>query len=190
MEIAPFGYQIKNEIEIEPFDSFNVHVQIYKKRKTKKYGKNYTLYRNNHNDRNWSWYVISDHSAGRLFFFLHKFVYSETLQVSYVLHFWNKFATKWFCYHWLRSDVSAQHDTWRDVFFAKKSWKKNFSRTFELHRHRNTQKFVLLGISSIANRIYQKPTKKNWFQYTRTSMPPYLVNSIISKFTHYYLISC
>lgn len=52
MEIAPFGYQIKNEIEIEPFDSFNVHVQIYKKRKTKKYGKNYTLYRNNHNDRN------------------------------------------------------------------------------------------------------------------------------------------
>lgn len=36
MEIAPFGYQIKNEIEIEPFDSFNVHVQIYKKKKDKK----------------------------------------------------------------------------------------------------------------------------------------------------------
>lgn len=188
MEIAPFGYQIKNEIEIEPFDSFNVHVQIYKKRKTKKYGKNYILYRNNHNDRNWSWYVISDHSAGRLFF-LYKFVYSETLQVSYVLHFWNKFATKWFCYHWLRSDVSAQHDTWRDVFFAKKSWKKNFSRTFELHRHRNTQKFVLLGISNIANRIYQKPTKKIGFNTPVHLCLPELefsgIASVPSKF--YYL---
>lgn len=44
MEIAPFGYQIKNEIEIEPFDSFNVHVQIYKKERHTKYGKKTTHY--------------------------------------------------------------------------------------------------------------------------------------------------